>query len=185
MTKKMKMASKTSRWLLGAKRGPLALLSLVILCVSQYALAHQQKTAISKVLFNPRTHNIEVMHRFSLHDAEHAVRVIFTKQADIIGSGETQQAFNDYVLARFSISDENGAILPLKSVGYELEGKFFWVYQETEQPTHIQNMTVQHNALRDIWPSQINTINFEGKGELKTLTFADSVELLKVEFEHH
>jgi hypothetical protein len=43
---------------------------------------------------------------------------------------------------------------------------------------------IRHNALRDLWPSQINTINIEGKGDLQTLTFSDSVELLKVEFDH-
>ena len=45
-------------------------------------------------------------------------------------------------------------------------------------------MTVRHNALRELWPKQSNTINVEGKGKLQTLTFSDSVELLKVSFDH-
>jgi hypothetical protein len=152
---------------------------------SSGVFAHQQKIAISTVFFNPRTQNIEVMHRFNVHDAEHAVREIFGKNADIIGSEKTRQHFSDYVNRRFEMRNENDSLLALKPVGHELAGKFFWVYQETTQPTELQNMTVRHNALRDIWPSQVNTINIEGKGELKTLTFSDSVELLKVEFEHH
>ena len=146
--------------------------------------AHQQKTAISTVLFNPRTENIEIMHRFRVHDAEHAVKEIFGKDADIIGSKETQQQFGDYVNQRFSLFDNEQQSLPLKMVGVELEGQFFWVYQETTQPTKLNNMTVRHNALRDLWPKQINTINVEGKGKLQTLTFSDSVGLLKVSFDH-
>ncbi|MFT7687234.1 MAG: hypothetical protein ACI9FB_002586 [Candidatus Azotimanducaceae bacterium] len=146
------------------------------------ANAHQQKIAISTILFNQSTKNIEVMHRFNLHDAEHAVKKIFGKNADIIDSEITQAQFSDYVSQRFSMQDPSGEVMPLTLVGYELEGKHFWVYQETAQPTELQNLSVRHNALRDLWPSQVNTINIEGNGELKTLIFSESVELLKVEF---
>jgi hypothetical protein len=145
--------------------------------------AHQQKSAISTVLFNPRTDNIEIMHRFRVHDAEHAVKQIFGKEADIIDSKKTQEQFGGYVNQRFYLFDDDQP-LPLKMVGVELDGKFFWVYQETTQPTKIDNMTIRHDALRDIWPEQINTINVEGKGKLQTLTFTDSVELLKLIFKH-
>ncbi|AGH47670.1 DUF6702 family protein [Paraglaciecola psychrophila] len=146
--------------------------------------AHQQKSAISTVLFNPRTENIEIMHRFRVHDAEHAVREILGKDADIIDSKKTQEQFGEYVNQRFSLFDSDKQSLPLKMVGVELDGKFFWVYQETTQPTKIDNMTIRHDALRDLWPEQVNTINVEGKGKLQTLTFTDSVELLKLTFEH-
>jgi hypothetical protein len=146
--------------------------------------AHQQKSAISTVLFNPRTENIEIMHRFRVHDAEHAVKEILGKDADIIDSKKTQEQFGEYVNQRFSLFGSDEQPLPLKMVGVELDGKFFWVYQETTQPTKIDNMTIRHDALRDLWPEQVNTINVEGKGKLQTLTFTDSVELLTLTFEH-
>jgi hypothetical protein len=165
--------NKIVKWLTG---------TLLFAAFSLYA--HQQKTAISTVLFNPRTENIEIMHRFRVHDAEHAVKEIFSKNADIIDSQTTQQQFGDYVNQRFNLFDSNQTSLPLKMVGVELEGKFFWVYQETIQPTKLDNLTIRHDALRDLWPEQINTINVEGKGKLQTLTFTESVELLKVSFKH-
>ena len=146
--------------------------------------AHQQKSAISTVLFNPRTENIEIMHRFRVHDAEHAVKEILGKDADIIDSKKTQEQFGEYVNQRFNLFDSDEQPLPLKMVGVELDGKFFWVYQETTQPTKMDNMTIRHDALRDLWPEQVNTINVEGKGKLQTLTFTDSVELLTLTFEH-
>lgn len=158
-----------------------ALLFSALLLAAPTLLAHQQKSAISTILFNPRTQNIEVMHRFRVHDAEHAVKHIFGKNADMIGSKETQKQFSDYVNNHFKVL-ANGKPLALEKVGYEIDGKFFWVYQETKEPTELKNLTIRHDALRDLWPSQVNTINVEGKGKLQTLIFTDSVELLKVSF---
>jgi hypothetical protein len=165
----------------------LALIWGTLLLAASSVYAHQQKTAISTVLFNPRSNNIEIMHRFDIHDAEHAVKEIFGKGADILDSSETQQQFSDYVSQRFYLFNSKNKPMPLKLVGFEKDGKFFWVYQETEQPTELTNMIIRNDALRDIWPLQVNTINVEGKGKLQTLTFSDSVELLSVEFggEHH
>ncbi|MCC2616978.1 hypothetical protein LJ739_12065 [Aestuariibacter halophilus] len=155
------------------------------LLLSAGAHAHQQKAAITKVLFNPRTDNIEVMHRFYLHDAEHAVKEIFGKQADVLGSAETRQQFADYVAERFFIVTDNGEPLPLSRVGVELDGKFLWVYQETEQLQGLSSLKIRHNALRDIWHSQINTVNIERNGGVKTLTFSDNIELLTVDVSDH
>ncbi|WP_137168560.1 DUF6702 family protein [Salinimonas lutimaris] len=157
----------------------------LLLSVCQLAQAHQIKAAITTVLFNPHTKNIEVMHRFNLHDAEHAVKALFDKQADILDDPNTQQHFAQYVVKRFSLLDAQGESLGLKTVGYETEGKFFWVYQETEQPPALEGLQIRHDALRDLWPSQVNTLNVEGMGDIKTLTFAGSATLLEVGFGGH
>ncbi len=31
---------------------------------------------------------------------------------------------------------------------------------------------MSHGALRDLWPAQVNMVNVEGKGKVKTLTFS-------------
>lgn len=160
-------------------------LAALLLVMSQVVSAHQIKAAITTVLFNQRTENIEVMHRFNLHDAEHAVKVLFDKHADILDDESTQKAFADYVTSRFYLLNAEDESLALKTVGYETEGKFFWVYQETEQPPALEGLRIRHDALRDIWPTQVNTLNVEGQGDIKTLTFRDNVELLSVEFTGH
>lgn len=155
---------------------------LALLVLFSFAQAHQQKAAITTVLFNPRTENIEIMHRFSLHDSEHAVRSLFDKTADIIDDSLTQAEFANYVVDRFAVLDANGESLPLKLVGYEIDGKHFWVYQETATPPALEGLSIQHDVLRDLWPAQVNTLNVEGKGNVKTLTFSDSAKLLEVRF---
>ena len=185
---KTKMTTKVMPFKLSAKnhkQSLTALLVAVFLCTglfSTWANAHQVKAAITTVLFNPRTQNIEVMHRFNLHDAEHAVKVLFDKHADIMEEEKTQQAFADYVSNHFALLNGEEKSLDLGLVGFELDGNHFWVYQETAQPPELDGLMIRHDALRDLWPTQVNTLNVEGNGPLKTLTFTDNVTLLEVEF---
>ncbi|MBL4601155.1 MAG: hypothetical protein JKY84_00265 [Emcibacteraceae bacterium] len=144
--------------------------------------AHQLRAAITKVLFNKNTGNLEIMHRFYIHDTEHAAQILFNKTADIRNSTDTQELFANYVAKRFAIKPLNGEELKLKAVGHEIERIYFWVYQEVKAPEDIRGLTMIHNALRDIWTDQINTVNVEGMGELQTATFDGDVELLSVEF---
>lgn len=146
--------------------------------------AHRQAAAITKLLFNPRTHNIEVMHRFYLHDAEHAVREILGKKADVLNSDQTRADFAEYVQERFTIKSDTGKELALSLVGFEVEGKFLWVYQETPDVKGLKSITMEHNALRDIWPNQINMVNVEGKSKVKTATFDGSIEWITIDLGH-
>ncbi|MCV2885874.1 hypothetical protein OE749_14340 [Aestuariibacter sp. AA17] len=160
------------------------LVFLAALMAANASFAHQQKAALTKVLFNARTGNIEIMHRFNLHDAEHATEEMFGQGADIIQSEKTQKQFQQYVTERFALLDKNDDELPLTSIGYEVDGKFFWVYQETAITEAMTSLKVIHHALRDIWPKQSNMVNVEGKGKLKTLTFDKDTELLEINFQH-
>lgn len=151
------------------------------------AEAHQQKAAVTRVLFNSNSGNLEVMHRFLLHDAEHALQQLFDPAADILGSETAREQFADYVVERFALLDVNGSTLPLQYVGQEIDGGFLWVYQEmaltAEQATAMTEMSVVHNALRDIWPEQNNLVNIEHGDSLQTLNFNGSIEWLRVSFE--
>jgi len=145
-------------------------------------LAHQQKAAETTVLFNKHSGQLEVMHRFYLHDTEHAVQTLFDKNADILSLNQTQQQFADYVAKQFHARTLSDDALPLNNVGFEVDGKFFWVYQETKQPKHLKGIKLFNGSLRDLWPTQINMVNIEGKGQVKTLYFSDNKNWLIAEF---
>lgn len=145
--------------------------------------AHQQKEAITRVLFNPRTANIEVMHRFLLHDAEHAVKQLIDADADILESESTRQSFADYVYARFSISDQDGNPINLSPVGHEIEGRFIWVYSEAPIADTLTALTITHDALRDLWPEQRNLVNVEWDGQLKSAHFSDGSREITIGFD--
>lgn len=143
----------------------------ILLLVAAPAGAHQQKEAITRVLFNPRTENIEVMHRFLLHDAEHAVKKLRNGDADILGSPADRAYFSKYVHRHFAIADQDGRNLPLNPVGFEIEGRFLWIYAETEIPENVESLTVSHSALLDLWPEQVNLVNVERDGVVRSATF--------------
>lgn len=156
---------------------------LLLMVASASAFAHQQKAAESTVLFNKHSGQLEIMHRFYMHDTEHAVQVLFDKHADIIDSKKTQQQFADYVAKQFLVRKLDDSALSLNNVGYEVEGKFFWVYQEATLSTELTGLKLYNGTLRELWPTQINMVNIEGKGEVRTLNFRDNEDWLTVTFE--
>ena len=160
----------------------LRLMLMAALLLTPMVQAHQQKEAITRVLFNPRTNNIEVMHRFLLHDVEHAVKALREGPADILGSQADRDFFASYVQQRFSIADQDGRVLPLTPVGNEIEGRFLWVYSETPIPQTLSALKVQHGVLRDIWPEQLNLVNVEYNGTVKSVSFTGGATELTVSF---
>ncbi|HET8816340.1 MAG TPA: DUF6702 family protein [Pseudidiomarina sp.] len=147
------------------------------------ATAHQLKTAVTTVLFNERTGNIEVMHRFNLHDAEHAVAMLFdSKRADIHDNAKTRAQFAGYVMERFQLATLTGERLALVPVGQQIDGANIWVYQEVAMPKSLAGLKLKHQALQDIWASQQNLVNIEGRGPLQSLTFQAEDDWLEVSF---
>ncbi len=166
-----------------------AVLALVYICyclVPIQSFAHQQKTAVTRILFNENTGNIEVMHRFFIHDAEHAASMVFSKSQNLMESAASRELFSNYVINRFALAaeDELGVSteLDLSYVGEEIDGQFLWVYQETIQRPDVRALSVINLALRDVWPDQANLVNVERDGEVHSMSFLDSVESLRIEF---
>ena len=149
---------------------PALLLSAVLISAVPLS-AHQQKESVTRILFNPRTGNIEVMHRFVLHDAEHAVRKLFGGNADILADAAVRKRFEKYVHERFSLQDQDGNVLVLAPVGHEIEGRFLWVYAEVSIPAELTALTLSHDALLDVWPDQVNLVNVERDKKVRSALF--------------
>ncbi|VUD52969.1 hypothetical protein TDB9533_01740 [Thalassocella blandensis] len=156
---------------------------------SDRAWAHQQQEALTTILFNQRSGNIDVMHRFYIHDAEHVVSKIDAKKnADIIANGESQKAFGQYVAKHFALQvllpEGKNLALDLRYVGQEVEGKFLWVYQQIAIPSVLvvdkntalkpelfPQLAMRHSSLQEFWPEQRNVVNIEFMQQVKTLIF--------------
>lgn len=141
-------------------------------------LAHQQKAALTEILLNARTGNIEIAHRFYMHDAEHAVRLKVDPDGDLYASPETRAAFAAYVAERFTLATPDGARLQLTLLGTEMEGGYLWVYQETPTPEGLEALVVRHDALRDVWPDQVNRVNVRRGDTVRTLVFSGAAKEL-------
>lgn len=159
-----------------------AALFCLVVSVAFHVHAHQQKEAISTVLFNARTGQIEVAHRLNLHDAQHIVKRVLNKQADLIKDKKAQASFARYVAAHFSLSLDDGDVLPIELIGEEILGQYFWVYQEIPYASNPSQVTVRFNALMEIWPSQRNTVNIEGLGTLRSFELLSAKDQQSVTF---
>lgn len=186
----MKMMSlKTKQSQLSLRDRPrafaLGLLFVFLSLLSAYSAAHQQKMAVTRILFNANTGNIEIMHRFFIHDAEHAAGVVFGESQNIMESDASRELFSNYVMNRFAVTAEDSLgksnELSLNYVGAEIDGQFLWVYQEAEQLDDVKALSVVNVALRDVWPDQVNLVNVEKEGQILSMSFSDSIESLRVE----
>lgn len=146
------------------------------------AFAHQKKEAVTEILFNTNSGNLEVMHRYLIHDAEHAVRQLIDSDADLLASEETREAFAKYAVDRFALLSDDGTIMKLDYVGQEIDSAYIWVYQEMPLPESLAGLGVIDNALRDIWSDQNNLVNIERNGDIQSLNFNGNTEWLSVQF---
>ncbi len=150
----------------------LVLRFFTVLCATFTVLplqAHEQKTSITEILFNPNTGNVEVSHRLNLHDAEHAVQDIWG-EADLISQTEHLDRLALYVRGNFFMA-AHGKPLALKPVGAEIDGPYVWVYDEITIPKkRIRILTVENYILRDVWKEQANLVNLE-IGEFRSSVF--------------
>lgn len=153
---------------------------LPLLLSAMQAEAHQQKEAVTRVLFNQRTGNIEVMHRFLLHDAEHAVKRLRSGDADMLGSESDRAYFAGYVNQHFVMSHQRES-MELSPVGQEIEGRFIWIYAETPVPAGVESLTVMQSALLELWPGQINLVNVERDGIVRSATFRKGSRAITIE----
>lgn len=147
----------------------LAFTASILMFFSQAAVCHQQKMAVTTLLFNQRSGNLEINHRFYIHDAEHAVKRLLDNKANLMDNEQTQKDYGHYVQQHFRLKSADNQPLLLNYVGHEVDGKFFWVYQETKTPSDLSGLIIFHDSLQDIWPSQVNLVNIEGKGAIKSL----------------
>ncbi|WP_153915522.1 DUF6702 family protein [Shewanella sp. TC10] len=146
------------------------LILIATMSISAKSWAHQQKESYSNVLFNERTGNLEVQHRFYLHDAEHAANNLFDSHADLLKDPVSREAFAYYVQDKFHIADDNQQVIKLNFVGTEVEGKYLWVYQETQINHQTMNsFYIKMESLQELWPSQLNYINVEREKQVKSL----------------
>lgn len=158
----------------------------VIYFASAVAYAHEQKTAVTRIYFNPVTDNIEVMHRFLVHDAEHAAQQIFGVGQSLLESDQSRELFSSYVVNRFSLEarykNAESSALSLDYVGVEIDGQFIWVYQEAKIAEDITGFIMVNMALRDVWPDQSNLVNVDRQGETFSVLFDDGSEVKTLNF---
>lgn len=161
-----------------AKRGRRRFLALagagLLLGVVPLARAHRAKAALTLVRFNRAKGLMEVEHTLHAHDAEMALNQIAKLPTPDLSQLEDRARLSLYVEARFALTPPGGPALALKLLGAELDGEEVRVYQEMAMTAPPDKLSVRNMILRDVFPVQINQVNFDLYGDparIRTLTF--------------
>ena len=158
-----------------ALRGPdrttlaLAALILVSALAPPLASAHQLKSALTTVELNERTALVEIVHRFWVHDAEHAVEALGGVAGDLRGDEALQALFARYVTGHFVLAADDREVLALQEVGVEVEGPYVWVYQELPAEDFARIAWLRFDALQELWGDQINQLNVKRPGGVRSV----------------
>lgn len=158
---------------------PSLLCALLVVCAGT-ATAHQLKAAQTSVSLSPGTGLVEVIHRFYVHDAEHAVEQLFGLSGDIHRDAALRDTFARYLSQHFTLADQDDSPLPLVLLGAEIDGDFLWVYQELPGDAWPQIESVRHDALQELWPEQENRVNVRTEDGLQTVVLraGDGLQML-------
>jgi hypothetical protein len=140
------------------------------------ASAHQQKAAITEVAASPRTGLLEIAHRFYIHDAEHALAVLTGRPVNLHAAAGDRDLFAAAVAGSFALTRPDGGAVAL---GTEVERGYLWVYQEGPADALTDGLEVRADALRDVWPEQVNTVNIRTNAGVTSLQFQGAAQTLR------
>jgi hypothetical protein len=141
----------------------------LLLALAGSPAAHQLKEALTTVEVNERSGLVEVVHRFWIHDAEHAVTRLGGLSGDIRTDPALQQAFGRYVARAFVLADAEGAPLELSLLGTEVDGPFIWVYEEMDADRFADIAFVAHGSMQEVWSDQLNQVNVKRPSGTRSL----------------
>lgn len=155
-------------------------LVLLALLAAVPTAAHRAPGSLSTIEWNAATGRTEIIHRLHSHDAELGVGEVLRLSQLSVQTIEGRAHIALYAEERFVIEDETGA-LALELVGAELAGDYLLVYQERagRLPARIR---LRDDLLRDVFPEQVNQVNIDDGGSVRTLVFSGDTEWLGFEF---
>ena len=155
-----------------AQRYRRAIFLFISLLMTSATFAHKQKVALTDILYNQRTGNLEIAHRISLHDAGHALHDVTDSKDDLTKSTKAQEAFAKYVAQRFALTAKDKSKLKLTLVGQEIERGYLWIYQETKIPkASTPSFFITNTFLQETIKGQVNTVNIRRDSKVATFTF--------------
>ncbi|WP_300552368.1 DUF6702 family protein [Maricaulis sp.] len=149
------------------------------------AFAHKVHAGATEVSLNPRTGEMEVVHRIFADDLMVAIGRDDGDAEDVLAEAAGLEAVRDYTLANFRLGDPTGLLYELNYVGAEIDGEFAWIYFITEAPQDESGFTVDNDLLADVLDDQVMMTNFrfnslvrtamqgEGRREPVRVSFAD------------
>lgn len=151
----------------GVKGACLALL----LCLSTAASAHRFHFGMTDISYNERTGSTEIVHTYTAHDIEALLLNLYQRQFDL-SDPQDQDVLRQYVERQFWLAAPDAKRLPATWVGMTIDANSVVIYQEIVDTPLSRAATIRQGVLIDFLPEQVNTVNLNQDGAVRSLTFS-------------
>jgi hypothetical protein len=134
------------------------------------AYAHNFHAGITDISYNARTGSTELVHTYMAHDVEALLTNLYQRQFDL-AQPDDQDVLRQYVERQFWLAGQDKRKLPLRWVGMTVDAQSVVIYQEAAQTPLSKAAVVHDEVMTDFIPDQINTVNVNEGGKVRTLSF--------------
>ena len=142
----------------------------LLLCVSTAASAHRFHFGMTDISYNERTNSTEIVHTYTAHDIEALLLNLYQRQFDL-SDPEDQDVLRNYVERQFWLAAQDATRLPARWIGMTVDANSVVIYQEIENTPLARAATIRQGVLVDFLPEQVNTVNLNAGGAVRSLTF--------------
>lgn len=147
-----------------------ALCAALLVGASATASAHRFHFGMTDISYNERTGSIEIVHTFTTHDIDPLMLNLYQRQVDL-GDPQDQALLREYVERQFWLAAKDGKRMPIQWIGMTVDANSVVIYQEIENTPLARVATIRQGILIDVLPEQVNTVNLNAGGAVRSLTF--------------
>ncbi|MFL6673947.1 MAG: DUF6702 family protein [Massilia sp.] len=146
------------------------MLAAALLSITATASAHRFHAGITDISFNERTGSTEIVHTYMAHDVEALLANLYQRQFDLT-QPEDQDVLRKYVEKQFWLQGADKARLPARWVGMTIDAQSVVIYQEVAKTPVSRAAAIHDEVMTDFLPDQVNTVNLDDGGKVRTFTF--------------
>jgi len=120
--------------------------------------AHRYFFGLTEISTNKNTQAIEVIHQYTLHDVQQALKKRQGKTFRL-EQESAEKHIRNWVNENFQLVDPQGNKVVPNWVGFEADYQKIWVYQEMPKRDNLCQWQVSNRLLMNSFSAQVNTIN--------------------------
>lgn len=154
------------------KSGSLGLYSCVLsTALYANAFAHKQRLSLTRIDWNESDKTLDVTHSFHIHEAENTLYGAGLIRYPDLTKLKTRARLALYTSEHFSLSLDGSKTLSLDIIGAEIDGQSVYVYQQVPLEAPPKRLIVSNSIFRALARDQINNVDVNINGEIKSLQF--------------
>jgi len=139
-----------------------------LLFLAAPASAHRVHAGVTEIAVNPRTGEMEIVHRVFAHDLMTALDRDAVEAYEFLETGAGLETVGVYARERFRMADGEGELYDLAYVGAEVDGEFAWIYFVAPEPGSADAFIVDNDILADTFDDQVMMTNLHFNAAVRT-----------------